>query len=128
MLSEGNRSYDRIYATINPLIEGIFCKADECQMNGDYAVALELYREIVQKEPTNAKALQSIADVYDHMGNHQEALVWYTKALDYDPFNAEIWYNKGMTLRKTGCQEEGLSCIRKGISLAMSAPSPRYRV
>ena len=60
--------------------------------------------------------------------NHADALIWYDKALESDPYNAEVWYNKGMTLRKTGCQEEGLSCIQKGISLAMSAPSPRYRV
>lgn len=97
-------------------------------MNGEYVIALRLYQEIVEKEPNNTRALQGLADVNDHMGNHDEALHWYNKALDFDPYNAEIWYNKGLTLRKTGYQEEGLMCIRKGISLAMSAPSPRFRV
>lgn len=97
-------------------------------MKGDYSIALLMYQEVFEKDPSNIKAVQSIADVYDHIGNHEEALVWYDKALEFDPYNAEIWYNKGMTLRKIGNQEEGLSCIREGISLAMSAPSPRYRV
>ncbi|KAF5090928.1 tetratricopeptide repeat protein [Methanospirillum sp. J.3.6.1-F.2.7.3] len=128
MSTKGEMNQDRMYTTLNPMIEAIFCKATECQMKGDFADALLLYKEIVGKEPNNVRAFQSIADVLDHMGNHDEALVWYDRALEYDPNNAETWYNKGMTLRKTGCQEEGLSCIRKGISLAMNAPSPRFRV
>ena len=52
------------------------------------------------------------------MGNCQmlsDAIVLHLN----DPHNAEVWYNKGMTLRKTGRHEEGLEHIRKGISLAM---------
>ena len=126
MFSDGKTTYERVYATINPVIEAVFCQASECQMDGDYSIALQLYHEIIEKEPNNVKALQSIAEVHDLMGNHKEALFWYNKALDYDPYNAEVWYNKGMTLRKTGCHEEALSCIKKGISLAMSAPPPHY--
>jgi tetratricopeptide (TPR) repeat protein len=128
MSTEGKPTYERIYTTLNPMMESIFCKANECQMSGDYVIALRLYEEIIEKDPTNAKVFQGIADVHDHMGNYTEALIWYNKVLDYDPFNAEAWYNKGMTLRKAGNQEEGLNCIRKGITLAMSAPSPRFRV
>lgn len=128
MLTEGKSAYERMYATIDPMIESVFYTADECQIKGDYEVAIRLYKEIIEKEPSNGRAFMRVADCLDHMGNHADALIWYDKALESDPYNAEVWYNKGMTLRKTGCQEEGLSCIQKGISLAMSAPSPRYRV
>ena len=128
MLPEGKSAYERMYATIDPMIESVFCTADECQIKGDYEVAIRLYKEMIEKEPSNGRAFMRVADCLDHMGNHADALIWYDKALESDPYNAEVWYNKGMTLRKTGCQEEGLSCIQKGISLAMSAPSPRYRV
>ena len=127
MSIEGKASYDRIYATINPVISSIFCKASECLINGEYSIALRLYQDIIEKEPNNLKALQGIADVLNHMGNHEEALIWYNKVLDYDPYNAEIWYNKGIILQKTGSHEEGLSSIRKGISLVMDASSPRDR-
>lgn len=128
MLTEGKITYERMYSTINPMVESVFCIASECQMKGDYARAFQLYQEVIEKEPCNVKAFLSMGDVNDHLGNHAEAILWYDKALEYDPYNAEVWYNKGMTLRKMGANEEGLSCIRKGISLAMSAPSPRYRV
>ncbi len=128
MSTEGKSAYERMYATIDPMIESVFCSADDYQMQGDYEVAIRLYKEIIEKEPNNGRAFQRVADCLDHMGNHADALVWYDKVSESDPYNAEVWYNKGMTLRKTGCQEEGLSCIQKGISLAMSAPSPRYRV
>ncbi len=128
MSTEGTSVYERMYATIDPLIELVFCAADECQIRGEYEIAIRLYKEIIEKEPNNGRAFQKVADCLDHMGNHADALVWYDKALESDPYNAEVWYNKGMTLRKIGSQEEGLMCIQKGISLAMSAPSPRYRV
>ncbi len=128
MLTEGKSAYERMYATIDPMIESVFCTADECQIKGDYEVAIRLYKEIIEKEPSNGRAFMRVADCLDHMGNHADALIWYDKALESDPYNAEGWYNKGMTLRKTGCQEEGLSCIQKGISLALSSPSPRYQI
>ncbi|NLV26107.1 MAG: tetratricopeptide repeat protein [Methanomicrobiales archaeon] len=118
MVTEGKTTYNRIFRELNPMNETIFYKAGVYQTNGEFSIALQLYREIIEKEPDNSKALQGIADVYCHMGNHKEALNWYNKALDNDPKNPEIWYNKGLTLRKMGHQEEGLSCIRKGFSFA----------
>lgn len=128
MGTEGKTTYERISDIINPVPGSVFYMACECQMNGEFDNALRLYQKIVEKEPNNTKALQGIADVFSCMGNHEEALLWYGKALDYDPYNAEIWYNKGLALCKTGYNDEGYSCIRKGISLAMSTSLSRRRI
>ena len=128
MSAEGKTGNGRLYSKLDPHIESIISNADYCQITGAYSLALKLYEEIIELDPFNCRALLNKANVLDHMGEYTEAIRWYDTTLIHDPYNAEAWYNKGITLRKTGAHEEGLSCIRKGISLAMGAPSPRFTV
>jgi len=104
---------------LDPHVRHILCKADDCQMKGEFENAIKLYDEVIRIQPENISALVNKANVLDYLGNHSEAIAWYNSALDIDPDNAEIWYNKGTTLKKTGNEEEALVCISNGISLAM---------
>lgn len=109
----------RTITKLDPSIECSLRDAHNCKMAGDYQLALNLYNQVIENDPANARALHQKANVLDLMGNYSDAIRCYDSALDCDPQNAETWYNKGMTLRKTGQHEEGLDHIRKGISLAM---------
>ncbi|MDD1727909.1 MAG: tetratricopeptide repeat protein [Methanospirillum sp.] len=119
MTTEVISTPERTFVKIDPEIENALRDAHNYKMAGDYNLALNMFNEIIEKDPANARALHHKANVLDLMGKYTDALSCYNSALECDPYNAEIWYNKGMTLRKTGSHEEGLEHIRKGISMAM---------
>ena len=119
MINEAQSSQNVKITKLNPAIECSLRDAQNCKMAGDYTVALNLYNQILESDPSNASAMHHKANVLDLMGNYSDAIKCYTAAIECDPYNAEVWYNKGMTLRKVGNHEEGLEHIRKGISLAM---------
>jgi hypothetical protein len=39
-------------------------------------------------------------------------------AIKLDPNSAEAWFNKGLTLKKLGKENEAMSCINRGIEFA----------
>lgn len=119
MTTEIMSASERNISKLDPNIECALRDAHNCKMAGDYQLALNLFNQVIESDPSNARALHHKANVLDLMGNHSEAIKCYDSALECDPFNAELWYNKGMTLRKLGQHEEGIEHIRKGISLAM---------
>lgn len=119
MVTDALSTSDRIITKMDPNIECALRDAQNCKMAGDYKLALNLYNQVLDSDPGNARALHHKANVLDLMGNYSEAIRCYDSALKCDPHDAEVWYNKGMTLRKTGQHEEGLEHIRKGISFAM---------
>ncbi len=108
-----------IQSTINPAVECCLRDACNCMMAGDYTESLRLYDKVIDAEPHNSNALLNKGNVLDILGNYSDALKCYNSAIECDPYNAEAWYIRGVTLKKTGAVEEGLSDIRKGISLAM---------
>lgn len=53
------------------------------------------------------------------VGKLDEALACYDTALKLEPGDAEIWFNKGLTLKKIGREKDAVSCINHGIELAI---------
>ena len=53
------------------------------------------------------------------MGRLDDAVTCYNSALESDPCNAEIWYNKGITLKKQGRDSEASACMQNALSLAL---------
>ena len=39
------------------------------------------------------------------------------KRFEADPFHADAWFNKGMSLKRMGRENESLPCIEKAIDL-----------
>jgi tetratricopeptide (TPR) repeat protein len=54
---------------------------------------------------------------YHFQGKFDLAVNSYNKALEIDPDNADAWFNKGMSLKKIGSDEESAKCIETSIGL-----------
>ena len=117
--SQGNFAPGRIMTTINPYTEITLHQALEMEMQGNHQKALEIYDQVIQMDPRDARAFQAKGDIYDMMGRYDDALICYNSALECDPFNAEAWYNKGVTLSKMGCQDDSAECVRKSVNLSV---------
>ncbi len=92
-------------------------QAQEKAMAGDHFTAVKYLKEAIDTYPRNANAHLLMGNCQDCMDNVDEALASYDKALWIDPDNAEVWFNKGMTLKKIGNLKEATMCIEKCIDL-----------
>jgi len=83
-----------------------------------------LYRKAVEKEPTNARYLNTLAAIHALQGRLDEAEHELNKAILIDSSNADVAYNLGYTLRK----KYGDAQLRKAIGLFKRAIDlqPRY--
>jgi len=53
----------------------------------------------------------------DEVGQYEQALDYYNKALALDPRNAIVWNNKGNALCKLGRSEEAIECYDKALTV-----------
>lgn len=117
-MNAGTQSGGVITTQLNPFVELIIHTANDKAIHGEYSDAIMLFDEALQIH--DAPHIHHYkGTVYDMMGKFNEAIECYDKALECDSSNAEVWYNKGMALKKNGCDEEGSDCIQKGIALAL---------
>jgi len=92
-------------------------QAQEKAMEGDHFTAVKYLKEAIEKYPRNANAHMLLGNCQDCMDKVDDAIASYDKALQMDPDNAEVWFNKGMTLKKKGQITESTQCIEKCINL-----------
>ncbi len=64
--------------------------------NGKPQKALAQFKKAIDVNDKNAVAKQGAAMVYAHiLGEHEQAIIHFTKALEHDPKNAELLFNRG---------------------------------
>jgi len=92
-------------------------QAREKAMAGDHINAVNYLKNAIEANPRYTEAYTLLGNCQDCLGQNEEAIASYDKALQIDPGHAEAWFNKGMSLKKTGQIKESLQCIEKSIDL-----------
>ena len=82
-----------------------------------YQESLSLFRELIQRNPKNAKYHNSCGVTLHEMGRYREALVEKQKAVELEPDNAEYHDNYGFLLYLMDRYEEALVEYRKALEL-----------
>jgi len=57
------------------------------------------------------------ADLLDSAGQFEKAIADYDKALQIDPDDADVWFDKGETLKKMGRLAEAEKCFEMATKL-----------
>lgn len=57
-----------------------------------------LYRQIIERQPSNHDAYFMLGNIYLRMGHLDAAVTHYQKALELKPDDTRIWYNLYLTL------------------------------
>jgi tetratricopeptide (TPR) repeat protein len=92
-------------------------QAREKAMAGDHITAVNFLKNAINTNPRYTEAYTLLGNCHDCLGQNEEAIASYDKALQIDPGHADAWFNKGMSLKKTGQIKESLQCIEKSIDL-----------
>lgn len=79
----------------------------------DYETALDQINEALKIEPDHTKALILKGDLLFCIDKDSEALEYFDKALDANPFSAEAYGSKAGTLDILGRKQEALFCCEK---------------
>jgi tetratricopeptide (TPR) repeat protein len=76
------------------------------QTMGDAEGCMHAFREVLKRDPKDAKALSFLAQTLVHVGRVDEALPLLDKALVYDPQFIPAWSTKGNALAKLSAPAE----------------------
>ena len=87
-----------------------------CQ-SGQLVEGQKIYLQILEREPTNIKALSNLASIALHNGNLDEAIALFKTSLIIDSIQPISQYNYGMALQKAKEFENALSAYNAAIKL-----------
>ena len=81
--------------------------------------SLEIYKDILNREPENKKALEALIHIYREEKKYDEALLFLESIL-LKKSSEGLFYEKGKILQETGKYEEAFCAFEKALSLENS--------
>ena len=84
---------------------------------GQPRAALEVYRRLLCHDPTDDRALLSLANLLAETGDVDGAIAAFRRLLGRDPEAAEAWFNLGYLLEKRDEVDEAEACFRRAVAL-----------
>ena len=93
-------------------------QALELQQAGDYAAAVNAYRNFLKTHPDDADALSNLGVVLVHLGRYSEAIEEYKAAERLRPGDWRIKLNLALAYRKSGRLHEATAQLEELHSLA----------
>lgn len=111
----------RVYLAYSTMMQ--YQPGAEYQENIDIAnKALAGFQDVLDDDPDNATALQSIASLYFQMKKMEDAKEWHYKVIDKDPENKESYYTIGV-ICWTQAYEPRLE-FRASVGMKQEDPGP----
>lgn len=112
-MESGDSREDQIKNIDDLLLEG---RQKAMRMN--FEGSLKCYNEVLQMDPTNARALNNRGSIYHQMNNMEEALKNFEMALNVDSTMIEAEYGKGIVYYSQNRREESRVSLEKYIANA----------
>lgn len=82
--------------------------------NGEPKKALTQFQKAIKLNNSNTLAQQGIAMIHAHiLGEHDQAIVHFTKALEQQPDNADLLFNRGCSLMINNEMKKAEKDLRK---------------
>lgn len=91
--------------------------ADPALRKENYLKAKFEFERALQGDPKCVDAVVGIARIHDKLGNHEEAVKGYRKALTLAPQSPEIWFEAGMSFNQHDQLAEAVECLRHAAAL-----------
>ena len=101
--------------------EDLLLVGEECIANGRFEDAIEVYRDVIKKEPTlptTAKACNDCGVAYASMEQYEMAIGFFNVALNLKQYLMDegiaTFFNLGQVYEATGDDEKAKECFRRG--------------
>ena len=84
---------------------------------GQYQMAMEIFKKLIEKNPQNARYHYWLGSVFHKLEGYEAALKEVHRAVELEPHNAFYHYSLGKTLHKLGRYEEALEQKQKALEV-----------
>jgi tetratricopeptide (TPR) repeat protein len=95
---------------------------------GKVKEALDLYSDVIKKNPRSAEAFNWRGMAYDDLGQLDKALADYSKAIDLNPDYADAYNNRGEIYRKQKKYAEAMANYKKAAQLEKGFAEAHYNM
>jgi tetratricopeptide (TPR) repeat protein len=82
-----------------------------------YDEAIDICKQVLQKEPDNLRALFCISWTYVEKGSYDEGVIYYTKYLSINPNNSVAYCNRGIAYRNRGDYADAIADFSRAIEM-----------
>lgn len=90
--------------------------------------AVIAYRQLLQTEPDNFKALNNLGTVYEEKEDYSAAVASYRQALRINPEAAPVHFNLGHALQEQGKLEAAIDAYETVLELRPNDPAAYYNI
>ncbi|QOI97988.1 MAG: tetratricopeptide repeat protein [Flammeovirgaceae bacterium] len=90
--------------------------------------AQDEFRKAIARDPSNIGAINGMANLALTLGQFDQAISLYTKALELDPLRTVIKVNLAMTLMHANRLDEAAQQLNRALELNPNFPTARYRL
>ena len=90
-----------------------------------YEHAIDIYKEILDRKPSDREILYQLGQAYFNAARYQEAIDSWTILLNFDTTNAEALYMTGLSYQKKGDTSRGQQMCDKAIAWDPSLASKK---
>lgn len=94
------------------------------QKKGKHKIAIQLLKEVIQKDPLYVQAYNAMGISYDHLGDYDRAIKFYKLALTLNPNLHYVYNNLGYSYLLNGNLDWAINAFKKAI--ALDASNKRY--
>jgi tetratricopeptide (TPR) repeat protein len=102
-------------------VQNLFLAAVQAEEAGEKHRAIELYEQIVGRDPNYAPAFINLGTIYFHLRRYGRAEELYRRATETDPGYVLAFFDLGNVLDELGRPEESIRAYLRAVELA-----PRY--
>jgi tetratricopeptide (TPR) repeat protein len=95
---------------------------------GRFDAAVRAFEKALALKPDDAPACFNLAYVLQKSRKHEEALPWFQRAIDIDPFLDRAWYGMGLSLMQLGRLPEAVEKLREAARLQYFNPYAGYQL
>ncbi len=94
----------------------------------DYPQAIQLHREVIDKNPNNALAHYHLGFAYGLMGQHQRELAEYQKAVNLGLDDWQLFLNLGLLYLENGQLKDATEVLRLSALLGPDHAEPHFNL
>jgi tetratricopeptide (TPR) repeat protein len=90
---------------------------DAMRHTGNLLGAIDAYRQALVLDPLSSRAQRRLGVTLGSVGQHEEALTVLQKAIEHEPDNALLWYERALVESKSGDRTKAIADLRKALQL-----------
>lgn len=84
---------------------------------GDYPKAISYYKQCINRNPANVKALNNLGNSYQHQNNPDSAYYYYQRLLEVDTNYANVYVNLGNIYLRRQDFDKSIQSYKKAIAI-----------